>query len=342
MKYLQILPIALLMIFVSCSSNETKEETNEKDKAEVKKEVKLDGEAKLLLDYLNELGDYANSRNFPSLIKASVVYEDLDKNIHVIDIRKPEYFKKGHIKGAVNIDFKDIPEYFESKIKPFEYDKIIIACYSGQYASYTTSLLRLMGYGNVYSLRWGMGGWNKELAHENWLKAISANFENKLETKINEKDKPAGFPELGTGKTTGEEVLQAKIKSLFEKGIKEATIKSEKLFENPANYYIINYDRRDKYEAGHIPGAIRYKPKATLGIVEEMATIPKDKDIVVYCGTGHSSGFVTAYLRLFGYNAHTLLFGNNGFMHDKMVAEKDSLSWLAFTEDLIENYPLEK
>ncbi len=342
MKYLQILPIVLLMIFVSCSNNEPKEETNENEKAEVKKEVKLDGETKLLMDYLNELGDYANSRDFPSLIKASVVYDELDKNILVVDIRKPEYFKKGHIKGAVNVDFKDIPEYFESKIKPFEYDKIIIACYSGQYASYTTSLLRLMGYGNVYSLRWGMSGWNKELAQDNWLSAISDKYEDKLESKINEKQQAGEFPKLETGKTTGEEILQARIKSLFEKGIKAAVLKADTLFKNPANFYIVNYDRRDKYESGHLPGAIRYKPKGTLGIKDEMATLPTDKDIVVYCGTGHSSGFVTAYLQLFGYKAHTLLYGNNGFMHNKMVAEKDSLSWPAFTEDLIENYPLEK
>ena len=26
----------------------------------------------------------------------------------------------------------------------------------------------------------------------------------------------------------------------------------------------MNYIRKDKYDAGHIPGAIRYKPKGTL------------------------------------------------------------------------------
>ncbi|NJO90036.1 MAG: hypothetical protein HC831_14620 [Chloroflexia bacterium] len=342
MKHLQLLLLALLMVFMACSNNEPKEETSDSKNTEVKKEVKLEGETKLLMDYLNELGDYANSRDFPSLIKASAVYDELGKNILVIDIRKPEYFNKGHIKGAVNLDFKDIPEYFESKIKPFEYDKIIIACYSGQYASYTTSLLRLMGYGNVYSLRWGMSGWNKELAQDNWLNAISSKYENQLETRDNEKQTISEFPKLETGKATGEEILQARIKSLFEKGIKVTTIKADSLFVNPANFYIVNYDRKDKYDAGHIPGAIRYKPKGTLGIKDEMATLPVDKNIVVYCGTGHSSGFVTAYLQLFGYKAHTLLYGNNGFMHDKMLAEKDSLSWLPFTEDLIENYPLEK
>jgi len=342
MKYLQILVLALLVFSVGCSDSEPNKESTQKEETKEKKEIKLNAEAKLLMDYLNEMGDYANSRYFPSLIKASVVYNGLGKNELVIDIRKKEYFKKGHIKGAVNIDFKNIPEYFESKIKPFEYDRIIIACYSGQYSSYTASLLRLMGYGNVHSLRWGMSGWNKEMAKDNWLNAVSGKYENKLESGNNEKPVAEAFPELGTGKTTGEEVMQTRIKQLFGFGVGEATLSADKVFENPSEYFIVNYDRRDKYEAGHIPGAIRYKPKGTLGIVNEMATLPIDKSIVIYCGTGHNSGFVTAYLRLFGYNAHTLIYGNNSFMYDKMKAEKAKLSWLPFTEDLIENYPLEK
>lgn len=76
--------------------------------------------------------------------------------------------------------------------------------------------------------------------------------------------------------------------------------------------------------------------------MSEMETIPAIKEIVVYCGTGHNSGFVTAYLRLFGYNAKTLEHGNNSFMYDKMVEERATLSWLPFTEAEIEDYPFVK
>ena len=168
----------------------------------------------------------------------------------------------------------------------------------------------------------------------------SGEFETQLETKNNEKPNIGSFPDIATNKTTGEEVLQARIKQLFELGTKEAMLSADTVFKDPSNYFIVNYDRRDKYEAGHIPGAIRYKPKGTLGIEKEMATFPVNKDIVIYCGTGHNSGFVTAYLRLFGYNAHTLIYGNNSFMHDKMISEKEKLSCLPFTESLIKNYPV--
>ena len=60
--------------------------------------------------------------------------------------------------------FGDIPAYFEHSIKPYRYDKIVMVCDKGQVSSYTTMLLRLMGYGNVYSMRWGMSAWNPDLA----------------------------------------------------------------------------------------------------------------------------------------------------------------------------------
>ena len=57
----------------------------------------------MLIDQLREQGDYVNSRQFPSMIKAPTVYEELEGNIHLIDLRREEFFNKGHIKGAVNV-----------------------------------------------------------------------------------------------------------------------------------------------------------------------------------------------------------------------------------------------
>lgn len=298
----------------------------------------VDAESKLLLDYLNELGDYVNSRNFPSLIKAESVYEGLDNNQLILDIRPKEQFSKGHIKGAVNTDFSSLPDYFESEIVPFEFDKIIIVSEDGQASSYATCLLRLMGYGNVYSMRWGMSGWNIDFAKEHWLKAVGSAYQGQLVTEVSEKAAPQKLPALNTGKNTGEEILLTRVNQLFADGPDVAHITSEEVFANPGNYYIMNYIRRDKYEAGHIPGSIRYKPQATLGIISAMSTIAQNKESVVYCGTGHNSGFVTAYLRLFGYDAHTLIYGNNAFMYNKMLQERDTLSWLPFTEEEIKDY----
>lgn len=338
----QIIVVGIIVFFASCSGGGNKKEQAEKKaNIQVKAEpVEINTEAKALLNYLDEMGDYVNGRNFPSLIKAASVIEEMENNNHIIDLRSAEKFKAGHIKGAVNVEFSNLPNYFTNDIKPFEFDRIVMVCYAGQIASYATSLLRLMGYGNVYAMRWGMSSWNKDFADDSWFDAVSSEFEGKLDLTINDKSAIGDFPQMNTGKTVGEEIMNQQFNSLFEAGYSDALISAEQVFEQPQNYYIINYDRRDKYEAGHIPGAIRYKPNGTLGIISEMQTIPANKEVVVYCGTGHNSGFVTAYLQLFGYNAKTLTYGNNAFMYDKMIQERKTLSWLPFTQTEIGNYPM--
>jgi rhodanese-related sulfurtransferase len=336
-----LLAFIALDFLAGCSDNKV----NSKEPAESVAPalpVKVDRETTLLLDDLAENGDYVNSRDFPSLIKASVVYENIGNNMLVIDIRPPEKFAVGHIKGAVNKRFEDLPDYFETGIKPYQFERIILVSEDGQVSSYATCLLRLMGYGNVYSMRWGMSAWDQKDAEQGWLGSVSGKYEANLETAPHEKPAAKEMPLLNTGLSTGAEIGTVRFKKLFEEGTDNILISADEVFSNPENYFVINYDRKDKYEEGHIPGAVRFKPDATLGVVSEMTAIPSDKTVVVYCGTGHNSAFVTAYLRLFGYDAKTLKYGNNGFMYDKMVREKASLSWLPFTSADINNYPVKK
>ena len=342
-----LFPVVVLFLFTLGCSSDNAEKGKSKTEVVTKniaqeEPLNVSKETTLLLKDLSENGDYVNGREFPSLIKASSVHDLLGNNIHLIDIRSSQEYFEGHIQGSVNVSFSDLPEYFESGIKPFEYDRIILISADGQASSYTTSLLRLMGYGNVYSMRWGMSGWNNKYAEKGWFAACKSGFQNQLEEKVNEKPAGKGMPVLNTGMLTGEQIGLVRFEELFSEGLNNVMVNAEDVFLNPQNYYVINYDRRDKYESGHIPGAIRYKPGATLSIVEEMATIPSDKTAVIYCGTGHNSGFVTAYLRLFGYDARTLKYGNNGFMYDRMVEDRSTLSWLPFTKSDVNDYKVVK
>jgi rhodanese-related sulfurtransferase len=150
------------------------------------------------------------------------------------------------------------------------------------------------------------------------------------------------MPELKTGLSTGKEIADARFGKLFEEGTEEISVTADEVFSDPAKYFVINLERKDKYDDGHLPGAVRYKPESTLGFAEVMATIPSDKTVVVYCGTGHNSAFATAFLRLFGYDARTLRYGNNSFMYDKMIKERTALSWLPFTLAESNDYPVVK
>ena len=340
--------LSVLMLFAviatACTGNKTenKKAPEVAAKAEVYSAPVIDNETSLLLKDLEENGDYVNSQLFPSLIKASVVHETLGKNMLVVDLRSPKQFNAGHIKGAVNRKFEELPAWFETAIKPFEYDRIIMVCDDGQLSSYTTCLLRLMGYGNVFAMRWGMSSWNNIYANEGWLKDLSGKYESQLETKVNERPLSTAMPELKTGLSTGAAIGGSRFKKLFEEGSGSIQITADEIFADPRSYYVINLERRDKYEDGHIPGAVRYKPEATLGFTEEMASIPLDKIVVVYCGTGHNSAFASAYLRLFGYDARTLKYGNNSFMYNKMVAQRTALSWLPFTQADVNDFEIVK
>jgi len=199
-----------------------------------------------------------------------------------------------------------------------------------------------MGYGNVYAMRWGMSAWNNNYAQAGWLKDVSGKYESQLETTPHEKTVPEKMPELNTGLSSGAEIGAARFRTLFEEGTAGVLTTADEVFSNPGKYYVINLERKDKYEDGHIPGALRYKPEAFLGFTDEMASIPTDKKVIVYCGTGHNSGFATAYLRLFGYDASTLKYGNNGFMYDKMVKQKIALSWGPFTKEDVNNFDVVK
>jgi rhodanese-related sulfurtransferase len=331
--------LLVLLLFTGC----TGKKVENKPAATVKETgipvpVSIGKETSLLLKDLEENGDYVNSQVFPSLIKASIVQESLGKNILVIDLRRAEDYSAGHIKGSVNKKFEDLPGYFETGIKPFEFDKIIMVCEDGQVSSYTTCLLRLKGYGNVYAMRWGMSAWNIKYANEGWLRGVSGKFEASLEKAVHERPAPKVMPELNTGMGTGAEIGTARFTKLFADGTASILITADEVFADPSRYFVINLERKDKYDDGHIPGAIRYKPEATLGFTDEMASIPADKTVVVYCGTGHNSGFATAFLRLFGYDARTLKYGNNSFMYDKMVSQKAALSWLPFSKADINDF----
>ena len=87
-----------------------------------------------------------------------VTPEELEKNTKkyfLVDIRKPEDFKEGHIKGAINIFWMDLLE--EKNLDKLPKDKkILLICYVGHTASQMLVALKLLGY-NAGALKFGMG-----------------------------------------------------------------------------------------------------------------------------------------------------------------------------------------
>lgn len=293
-------------------------------------------EFETLLNYFETNSNFINS-DVQLLIPADEVKKNIkNATYHVIDIRSESWFEYGHLKGANNVKSEDLLNYFETKITPADYEKIVLICYSGQSAAYYTSLLRLAGYDNAYSMKWGMSSWRVDFAENSWLKNIKNDFADKLETTENVKPEKGTHPSLSTGKTTAKEILRARLEKAFATPYKEYILKSADVFANPTNYYVANYWDQDKYNNGHIPGAVYYQSNTSLSSTTDLYTLPTNKKIAVYCSTGQKAAYAVAYLNVLGYEVGNIAYGANSFMNKELKAK----SWDAFTKKEVNMYPV--
>lgn len=320
-SYLSLLFIAVFLLS-SFKSNAQENASTEFDK---------------LVQYLEANGNFINSELAPAIILAPEIKDNVkNKKYLVLDIRSEDWFVYGHIQNAVNIEASELLNYFETKITPANYDKITIVCYSGQSAAYYAGLLRLAGYNNVYNLKWGMASWNPEFATNYWTKNSTNAFADKLETTLNPLPEKGATPTITTGKTEGKDILKARLKEAFAKPYKDFIVKAELVFENPSEYYTSNYTTEEKYNFGHVPGAVRYQPSNSLSSTADLFTLPTSKKILVSCETGQSAAYAVAYLQVLGYDVYNLGYGANSYMNT-ILTEK---GWNGFSAKETHNFPV--
>ena len=295
------------------------------------------GETEILLEFLEGNRNFVNTDAAPAIVTADEVKKNLkNPKYHIIDIRSDTWFEYGHIKNASNVQSTDLLTYFENSITPADFDKIVLVCYSGQSAAYFTSLLRIAGYDNAYSMNWGMSSWRVDFAENSWLKNTKDDFADKVVTAARDKGPKGTLPALSTGKTEAEAILRARLEELFATPYKESIAKSSDVFANPDSYYIVDYNRMDRYEKGHIPNAVQYEPNGSLTSSADLMTLPADKKIVVNGTTGQETAYVVAYLDVLGYDASNIAYGANSYMHKTL---KDN-GWGAFTKKEVNMYPV--
>jgi rhodanese-related sulfurtransferase len=267
--------------------------------------------------------DFVNT-DMPTIMPASEVKTlNATGQVYIIDIRSADDFNNlGHIENAHNVAFGDLITHVAG-INMDDYTKVAIVCYSGQTAGYAASILRLMGYDKVFSMKWGMCSWHEDFSGS-WSNAVANGnaYATQFTSDPTDKGPSGNMPTLSTGKTDGLSILEARVDAVIAEGFDPAKISNSVVFANLSNYYIVNYWPAAHYETpGHIPGAMQYTPKESIKTTADLKTLPTDKTIVVYCYTGQTSAFLAAYLRLLGYDAKSLLFGTNGMIYDMMVDE---------------------
>ncbi len=328
----KIYPLSILFFIVfllgtSCANDLPKKKLVQEPKKEIR-------ENQALIQFLEQSGNFINSHRIPTLISADEVKANL-KKYFVIDLRSHSAYVNGHIDGAVNVASADLISYMKKNVAAGTYDKIIMVCYSGQKASFAAMALQLLGYSNVYAMKWGMSSWDKNTAQTKWLKKVSDKYAAQLEVKENRKAEKTSLPEIKTGKTLGYDILEERAKSVLQAG--KFLLSVDEVMKNPSDYYIINYWPDYNYRKGHLPGAVQYTPKRSLSRDADLLTLPKDKKIVVYCYTGQHAAFVAMYLQILGYDAYSISYGANSFMHSKLSSMKIGHG---FTATQIKNFPL--
>ncbi len=106
----------------------------------------------ILRDYL---ANTENNWNYITPVEFYNKYFNTNKDYFLVDLRKPEDYKKFHIKGAKNIFWLDILD--EKNLKKLPKNKpIFLICYVGHTSSQAMTLLKLLGY-NAVAIKFGYG-----------------------------------------------------------------------------------------------------------------------------------------------------------------------------------------
>jgi rhodanese-related sulfurtransferase len=275
-------------------------------------------------DLVTALGDaYFNTFQTPSGQSVNATADAVWNNNFVDDNRADDYyildwrgatdFAAAHIEGAVNASLSN----FDAVMNAIPSGRTVLnVCYTGQTASYVTSIMNMLGT-EAQCLRYGMCGWTTEatVTGSRWENGMSNDYASWLSTVTSTSTQTYSPPTLSTGEKDAESILRARADADAAAGWK--TIKAVDLYNDIAvsgkadDYFIICYQAEGNYNGGHVPGAVRFQPKQDLASDKLLNTIPTDKKVVVYCYTGHSSAQVVAYLNMLGYNAYSLLFGVN-------------------------------
>ena len=240
----------------------------------------------------------------------------------IVSVRSAEQYAKGHIPGAINIQLAALAD--PASLAQLPKDKQIV-CYTGHTGSQATALLSLMGY-NVLNLKFGMSAWTHdvEVAPGRYDPAKDR-MDYAYETTANDAPADNAPPVLeNTTSSDPAEIVRAAVEAYVTSSPKW-NINAADLYMllndgDPSNDpFILSVRAANAYASGHVPGAVNIG-LADLADPANLAKLPTDRQIVVYCYTGHTGSQATAILNAMGYNAINLKFGMTSWTMDTTVA----------------------
>jgi rhodanese-related sulfurtransferase len=276
---------------------------------------------------------------------ADALYENLNdgdasNDPFVLSVRSADHYALGHIPGAVNISWRNIAKAESLAQLPTD-KQIVDYCYTGHTGQVAQTVLGVLGY-DAINLKFGMMGWTKndDVLATTRFGPDTAQRDYALETEPNEATETFDFPVVDTGKEEVEDIIAAAADAWLSSDA-APVMTADALFEilndgdESNDPVIVSVRSPDHYALGHIPGAINI-PWQGMGKPENLAKLPPDKQIVVYCYTGHTGQVATTVLNMMGYNAINLKFGMMGWTEDD-----DVLATARFDPITQPDYPFE-
>jgi thiosulfate/3-mercaptopyruvate sulfurtransferase len=260
----------------------------------------------LFLSFMIFSFSIANSEKFPLVVSVDWLKQHLnDKDVVVIDVRKEEVYKKGHIKGAVNMPvMKDFFTPKTLRIPKLSFLKElfsnagidantkVIVYDNGQFcwAARAVWILKVLGHQNASLLEYGWGNYIKEHLP--------------ISIKTPKRERKEFIPRLN------DELIATKLDVLIaiKKGLPILDGRTKEMYEGKTSI-------AKRY--GHIPtaklfaGAFNYKITEKgnrLKSFDELEDIykglPKNKKIIIYCQDGADAALDDLIMRKFGYNTY--------------------------------------
>jgi rhodanese-related sulfurtransferase len=281
-------------------------------------------ESEMIAEYLFKNGNPINNKS-SFLIEADFLWENLNENTYVIDLRKKTEYDKIHIPGSIHLPESRLYYHFLMKTKPLMYERIVLVSETGQAASYSTSLLRALGFDNVFALKWGIGAWHYSKC-EKWKAVVNTRSDISLNKEVNTLTITHPYPEIKTGQYWRKDMLNIRAKELLDIGFKKVEITANDVMNSEIRPLIIAYCEESDYLRAHLPGAVHFSAKGSLSWKGKLDLIDPQRQIAIYSNNGFDGAYACAYLRLLGYNAKNIAFGSHAFLAINKINPADAFS----------------
>ncbi|MEN8007487.1 MAG: rhodanese-like domain-containing protein [Candidatus Krumholzibacteriota bacterium] len=312
-----LLMLMALLVFVGCSDDD--------DPAAPPAATNFETIAEAVEAYLPVVGtSYIKAVDLNPMVNAD------PPTTVVFDIRNADYYASGHIKGAISTTLADIVTAVEAEGLA-KTDHLVIACDTGQVAGHAVLALRLLGYENAKTLKFGMSSWNDKGTGPRWTEPVapattSGSCKDDLApTNIEVTENALGDDDL-QDYPTGQKTLRDAVLDMLAAGFQKTTMGDVNLAGNMDTYFWLNYVPMDDYTdqgvtPGHVKGAYQFSPNGSNDIDRnlKMKYLPTDgTTILVYCYTGQGSSQAVAALNVLGYKAKSVKFGYNHLFYNNV------------------------